>query len=256
MKKAIIYYSATGNTLYCAKQFKDFSLFDAISLLEHRIELPEDIEILGLFSPIYYSAIAKPMRDAIRQILSKRDNSKLCYIFSTLTKGAKSRTAERIMEKELEDIGLNLSFSASVLMPDCYLPLCKNSPTKEETEKLKNSIDETINSLVQRVEKEEFELPPFSLTYRLIKKMSESSISNGEENKHLSVSSSCTGCSLCYSICPNNNIRIENNRVIHGKKCISCYACYNFCPVHAIKYDGKEKGFYVPLVAVEELKKR
>ncbi len=256
MKKAIIYYSATGNTLYCAKQFKDFSLFDAISLLEHRTELPEDIEILGLLSPIYYSAIAKPMRDAIRQILSKRDNSKLCYIFSILTKGAKLRTAERIMEKELEDIGLNLSLSSSILMPDCYLPLCKKSPTKEETEKLKIDVDKTINSLVEKVEKEEIELSPFSLIYRIVKKMSESSISNGEENKHLSVSSSCTGCSLCYSICPNNNIRIENNRAIHGKKCISCYACYNFCPVHAIKYDGKEKGFYVPLVAVEELKKR
>lgn len=256
MKKAIIYYSATGNTLYCAKQFKDFSLFDAISLLDHKVELPEDIEILGLFSPVYYGGIAKPMRDSIRQILSERDNSRLCYIFTILTNGARSRTAERIMEKEIEDIGLNLSFSSSIQMPDCYLPLCKSSPTKEETEKLKNNVDETINSLVQRIEKEEFELPPFSLTYRLVKKMSESSISNGEENKHLSISSSCTGCSLCYSICPTNNIKIENNKAVHGPKCISCYACYNFCPVHAVKYDGKEKGFFVPLVDVEELKKR
>ena len=47
----------------------------------------------------------------------------------------------------------------------------------------------------------------------------------------------CTGCSACYSICPNNSIVMHNDRegVLHPKidkkSCINCRMCEKICPV-------------------------
>ncbi|MCP2519850.1 4Fe-4S binding protein [Candidatus Aminicenantes bacterium AC-335-A11] len=55
----------------------------------------------------------------------------------------------------------------------------------------------------------------------------------------------CTGCELCFQVCPGGVFIIENNKakVLDTKKCINCSACYKQCPAKAILHssDRREK---------------
>ena len=55
----------------------------------------------------------------------------------------------------------------------------------------------------------------------------------------------CTGCELCFQVCPRGVFIIENNKakVLDTKKCINCSACYKQCPTEAILHssDKREK---------------
>ena len=51
--------------------------------------------------------------------------------------------------------------------------------------------------------------------------------------KNFVVTKNCNGCGVCTSVCPMDNIKIKNNRAIHGHECAACYACLHWCPQNA-----------------------
>ncbi len=254
MSTVIAYYSATGNTLWAAEHFENAELIDICRVNEGTAVIPDDFERLGIFSPVYDSGLPLPVRVFIREHLGKRDNSSLKYIFSVFTRGAKGRTAERILERELEEAGLNLSYSASVVSPDYYLPLVRGKLSEEKNRTLMKEMEKELGRIKAETDEEKISLPPFSLTYRLIKKMSEK-LTLPRKNTRLTVESTCIGCSLCTRVCPSANITIGNGKAVIGNDCISCYACYMVCPTESVKYI-KDKGRCPLLVEKEKLTKR
>ncbi|MCM1310992.1 MAG: EFR1 family ferrodoxin [Bacteroides sp.] len=61
------------------------------------------------------------------------------------------------------------------------------------------------------------------------------------------VSNSCTGCGLCASQCPNQNITLVNGRPQWGADCTYCLRCYHGCRRHAVAYwrFTRHKGQYL-----------
>ena len=52
---------------------------------------------------------------------------------------------------------------------------------------------------------------------------------------HYKVDDSCVHCHLCENLCPVNNIKVTDDKVIWGRKCQVCLRCINFCPQKSIR---------------------
>ena len=54
---------------------------------------------------------------------------------------------------------------------------------------------------------------------------------------------SCILCGRCVSVCPMNNIRLDDRgRPVWGDRCALCLGCYNVCPTHAVAYGRRTVG--------------
>ncbi|MBQ0071416.1 MAG: EFR1 family ferrodoxin [Spirochaetales bacterium] len=254
-KTTIAYFSATGNTLYVAKRVKDAELVSIDAINNGDAVIPEDTDRLGIFTPVHAFGLPLPVRVFIRKYLASRNNDNIGYIFHVNTNGGMPTTEPWIMEKELQEIGLGLSYTASIKMPDGYLPFLKSSPDVNRTREMKAEAEAKIQRVLEDIEKEEIELPkriPFSI---LMRKLSLKANQIHPVDSKMAITKECIGCGVCTRICPMDNIVIENGKALYGDRCISCFACYHRCPTGAITY-GKVIGQYQGIVETKELFKR
>ena len=52
----------------------------------------------------------------------------------------------------------------------------------------------------------------------------------------------CIGCGKCVTVCPLNNIHLEQGKPVWGDQCTHCMACICYCPKEAIEYGKKSAG--------------
>lgn len=254
-KTTIAYFSATGNTLYVAHRVEDAELVSIDAINNGEAVISDDTDRLGIFTPVYGAGLPLPVRVFIREYLASRNNDNIGYIFHVNTNGGTPMAEPWIIEKELQEIGLGLSYTASIKLPDGYLPLLKTSPDEIKTRELKAEAEATIQKVLEDIKNEEIELPrrlPFSI---LMRKFSMRFNRIHPVDKKMLISDDCTGCGICSKVCPMENITLENGKAHYGDRCISCYACYHRCPSAAIHY-GSVKGQYKGIVETKELFRR
>ncbi len=54
--------------------------------------------------------------------------------------------------------------------------------------------------------------------------------------KDFYVEDTCVGCGKCAKLCPLNNIQIVDKKPVWGDQCTHCMACIGNCPTEAIEY--------------------
>ena len=60
--------------------------------------------------------------------------------------------------------------------------------------------------------------------------------------KDFYVTDACVGCGKCEKLCPLNNVRMEDNKPVWKEKCTHCMACIGNCPANAIEYGTVTKN--------------
>ena len=55
--------------------------------------------------------------------------------------------------------------------------------------------------------------------------------------KDFYVTDACVGCGKCQKLCPLNNISLVDGTPVWGDQCTHCMACIGNCPTKAIEYD-------------------
>ena len=115
-KRLVFYFTATGNSLFIAKQLSD----EPISIPQElkKDNLVYEADEIGFVCPDYAGAIPK----IVQQFMAK-GTFKAPYIFAVVTFGnAATSTVEYCVDCAKKH-GINISYAQSILMVDNYLPV-------------------------------------------------------------------------------------------------------------------------------------
>lgn len=243
----VLYYSATGNTEFIAKQIAKRLDDEALDLLA-RIRQKDHSPIRSnkpfvICSPIHVCEMPR----FLYEYLSKTPlagNRSLYFVF---TSGGYTGIAAAMGRKMASDKGLVYRGRAEFTMPRNY-PVSRHyplhSPEKNVMiiEKAYEQIPE-VADLIRKGERlkarritwfEKIITFPFNPVWTRFRHTSEPFHSTN----------ACIGCGKCASLCPLNNIRMKDGRPEWITNCAHCMACISGCPVEAIEYGDITAGQY------------
>lgn len=223
----VFYFTATGNSLYAAKQFSDKPI--SIPQIIHKDSLIFEDSSIGIVFPVYCNMPPSIVVDFLNKATFKTD-----YFYTILTYGNRHSGAAEYTRQIAEQAGVKLDYACNILMADNYLPVFDMN----EQMIIDKRVDEQLSKAVNDVKAQRRYIPPITdeeikhheELMEMNKKMPQ--FNNGEQ---LMFKDECTGCGICTKVCPIENISVENSRAVRkSEKCLFCLACIQNCPCKAI----------------------
>jgi len=244
----ILFFSATGNSLYVAKQLG--GEITSIPQLERAGTYEIKDDVIGIVSPVYAGNLPLLVKRYLKKAKLKAD-----YIFGVLTYGFFSGAATNQLLKALEANGNNLHYAVDLLMVDNFLP--RFEMEDEIAKSPQKNIDTHLSKIKRDIESRTHSIQHQNILRRMASTVFGSVMSpkrvNNTDTK-FSVTDKCTSCGTCARVCPVSNIVVEN-RPTYLHHCESCFSCIHNCPSGAIqmKTQRSEARFRNENVTLKEL---
>jgi len=235
----VLYFSATGNTEYLAKELAKALGDECINLLgrikgnDHSLLHSETPFIIC--APVYVCEMPRFLSKYLKEQAFSGSNDVYVIFTSGGYCGISGVLAKSLFRKK----GMNYRGHAEFKMPrnyvasDAYAML---SP--EETENRILAARKMLDDVVLKIQAGEklvsrhvflFETiitVPFNPVWCKFKLSA----------KAFHTTDKCIGCGKCVKLCPLNNITLRNQKPIWGNQCTHCMACIGNCPTEAIEY--------------------
>lgn len=236
----IFYYSATGNTRYCAEYIAKSLGEKAVDLLQCN---PDKTDVdredsVGFMFPIYCWGVPPVVSRFIEAISAKIPLDS--YLWAACTCGDEAGMAMRRLGEHLAlKRGKEPDALFSIIMPNTYVllpgfdvdkPLVRDEKLKLAPLRL-NAVARIIEARRTEVfDVKEGSVPVLrSALFPVFEKW-------GVFPRRWKVSDACIGCGKCAGVCPAKNIKMTRTKPEWGKTCYSCCACFHICPQRAINY--------------------
>lgn len=227
----IFYFTATGNSLYVAKELDDQLM--SIPQELNKTNRHYKAERIGIVCPLFEFDIPDIVKKFIRGSEFETD-----YFYIIVTYGCHDgAVAHRVLENLKYD-GKQAHYITSIKMIDNAL-LVFDMQKEREIEHTKH-IEENLaiikadiankKHMIQEALKEEVD---FSSAYFAQKAV------NGPMYRFplYEVTESCVGCGTCTKVCPMGCIHIKSGKPVYDyTKCINCMGCAQHCPTKAIQF--------------------
>ncbi len=248
----ILYFTASGNSLYVAKSLSEETYSIPKMIKEGTYEFTDDK--IGIVFPLYGWAVPPYVVDFLKKATFNCD-----YLFAVVTYGIYGAGVTSHVMDIGKEYGLDFSYINKIKMVDNYLPTfdmekeIKNEH-KKQIEKNLEMIKSDIASSTKRIPKD-FVLNKMATNYMLKlekqpKKVNPNKKSikvhtpgEGIENYYY-VDNNCTQCGVCTKVCPVDNIELDpdDKKIDLKGHCIMCFACIHNCPSKAIHIRGELNG--------------
>ncbi|MBO4894996.1 MAG: EFR1 family ferrodoxin [Clostridia bacterium] len=232
----IFYFSGTGNSRYAAQKIAAMTGDRAYDIAEITGgDLPGDgnADVTGFIFPVYFSGLPEIVKRFASDI--KVHAVLGTYVFSVITCGASPAAADKKLAKAL---GVNIDYSASLVMPDNYIVAYNPSSREKALDTLaaaQGEIDKICNDILNR--------------RALVKSSLKGSLSTAfvyplygvfRTTRPFFADEKCVGCGKCESLCPDSAIKLKGGIPEWTKpRCQHCVACINSCPADAIQFGKK-----------------
>jgi len=236
MKTTLYYFTGTGNSLVVARKVASLlgetELVPIAALMHEKGEITTPEKRIGICCPVYDMGIPVMVRDFIDRFTVAVD----AYVFAVLTLGGTGASALKQINQGLNKHngrGINAGFL--VRMPANFPPLSV-PPTGQKQVSILSAAERECEQIADCIRNGGERLPGIALLSSMLqflfyKPFAKSVHQAGEK---FSVSSACTSCGTCETVCPSDNIAMHNGRPVYSDRCELCCACLNYCPVQAI----------------------
>jgi ferredoxin len=241
----ILYFTATGNSLYAAK-FLGGELYSIPQMIKEGTYEFTD-EKIGIVFPLHAWGVPSYLVDYLKKVTFNCD-----YLFALTTYGIYSGAVAKHLTDIGNEAGYTFDYINRIRMVDNYLPTFDmkkeiENESKKQIEKNLAQIKSDVDVSKKWILKENFiqkatfnymkgrENKPFSE-----KRLKVHVYGEGIEN-YISVDDSCTQCGVCAKVCPVDNIKMDrvNGKIELSDKCFMCFACIHHCSTNAIHINGE-----------------
>ena len=239
-----IYFSGTGNSRYAAEFFcneydeaaKAFSIE-----ADNIIQIIKNEEMLVFAYPVQYSTVPKILRDFIIENKELWQNKK---IFVIATMGLFSGDGAGILGRLLHQYGAKIIGGVHLKMPDSIGDEKVLKRSLEKNKELMKKAEQKISKSVLFLKSGKPTQEGIGILYRMAgflgQRLYFGHKTKNYSNKLCVDEHKCTVCGKCEKLCPMNNIKIVDNKVVQNNQCTMCYRCINNCPKQAMTLLGKK----------------
>lgn len=248
MKPTIYYFTSTGNSQHIAKIIQTKLDSDLIPMRGNNgITCTSDI--IGFVFPTYFWGIPQMVQAFIETI---NIPAKHPYIFAVTTCGQTSGGALGMVQEALANHHSTLSYGKTIRSVSNYIV---------EYDIKQNHIEKTLTTAKLHAEqaaedilrKKRTSIRPPHFTDKLFYNIYQHRLS---QDHHFIIEKTCTGCGLCQTICPAQNISLQDNKPTYHHHCQHCLACVHWCPQTAIQFKTKTQNrsrYHNPHIPPQEL---
>ena len=244
----VLYFSATGNTEYIAKQLAVRLNDESLNILD-RVKANNTEALISdkpyvICAPVYVCEMPRFMAKFLKKT-ALDGNKEVYFVF---TSGGYAGISGKLAEKIIRKKNMIYKGHAEITMPRNYVindhyPMLPKEAVEERLEKAYAqlaSITEIIkangNLKARNVQLwETLVTVPFNPIWCKLQ----------FKDKDFYAKDNCIGCGKCEKLCPLNNIKMVNKKPTWNQNCTHCMACIGNCPVEAISYK-KNAGMKLP----------
>lgn len=225
-KRLVFYFTATGNSLFVARQFSDNPL--GIPQELKKTDLSYEADEIGFVFPDFAAAAPLIVRDFIQKAKFNAP-----YIFSVITFGNASVNVAEWWQKYAMENGVVNNYVNTILMVDNYLPVFDMNQQMTIDKK----IDESLAGLLEDIGAHKSFVQPADMGWfneEGLKRLQDQHFSMTADRLLEMRADRCIECMTCEKVCPHKNFRIGANGLEFSGKCEYCLACVHNCPMKAI----------------------
>lgn len=227
----ILYFTATGNSLYAAKQLDD----ELISIPQElsRKDRYYKADKIGIVCPLFEFEMPQMVKDFIRDSKFETD-----YFYVIVTYGCHHGGVSVRTDAFLRSCGIEAKYINTVIMHDnAIIVFDMDQQRSIEEEKQVDAHLAVIRAdidarkvMIQQPEQGEIDFYNGYIEHvRKTGPMYSFPLYRVEDR--------CISCGTCTKVCPRGCIRMENGRPAYDyTDCINCMACIQACPVKAIQF--------------------
>lgn len=249
-KRIVFYFTATGNSLFIAKQLSDSPL--SIPQELKKTDLTYEADEIGFVFPDYAAAVPVIVREFV-----EKARFKASYIFSVITFGNASVNVAEWWNDWAKAKGLHNNYINTILMVDNYLPVFDMN----EQIKIDKKTDENMAGIIGDISGHKDFIAPSEMgwfTKEMLQGMQDMHFSQMSEQLIKLDADKCIQCTTCTEVCPRGNFSLASGGLQISGKCEFCLACVQNCPQHALSLErerNKEARYRHPDISLNEIKR-
>lgn len=242
-KRIILYFTATGNSLYVARQLagENTELLSIPQMVKQgKYEFQADE--IGIVYPIF----GQMPPNQVRKFLSKA-RLDAPYRFAVLTYGNGKMVATSLFDELTRKLGKPFHYVSTILMVDNFLPAFDMNEQIKIDKHIPESLARIQSDLKERKHwiepAETSDTEPFR-AFLASRGINPEEGYRMQSEKCFVIQANCIGCGACTQVCPRGNYELTSQGVETRGDCDFCFACIQNCPQKAIVF-AEDSGYPV-----------
>jgi len=233
-KRLVFYFTATGNSLFVARQLSDSPI--SIPQVLKKQELVYEADEIGIVCPDYAGAIPKIVQEFVAKATLKAP-----YIFTIITYGNSPVNVAEWWDEYCKGKSVVNNYVQPILMVDNYLPVFDMN----EQIKIDKHVDESLAKILEDIGEHKNQIAAAEMgrfNKDILKRMQDQHFSMTAERLLELKKDRCIECMTCQKVCPHKNFSLSDGGLQFAGNCEYCLACVHNCPQKALTLKSQWPG--------------